>query len=432
VKEANTSGLIDGSVSVVRAPLLSFLSVPRKPFKPPAGAQRSSKSDALLRRKSLGLKKPVNFLGPSRFKAPLQDSPPEQIDVTGDGGEEAAEAEEDAPQPDEAAVEPLVLWESEDPNNPHRIEVDRRLCKFLRPHQREGVTFMFRCVMGLAGCEGEGCILADDMGLGKTLQSISLMWTLLKQGMTPGRPVAKRAIVVCPTSLVKNWEAEIEKWLHSDCRCIALSESSRDQVISSITLFLQSPVYRVLIVSYETFRIHVERFQARADSCCDLLICDEAHRLKNADTATNQALSSLKCRRRVLLSGTPMQNDLDEFFAMVDFTNPGVLGTAQHFRRHFLAPILAGREPDASAAQVRCSAGMGNEMSTAVNDFILRRTNTLNAKHLPPKLIVCCRLTELQRNLYGHLISSKEIRHILQVNLFSEQRLAFSVFAVLK
>lgn len=74
----------------------------------------------------------------------------------------------------------------------------------------------------------------------------------------------------------------------------------------------------------QTFRLHSKRFYAKADSCCDLLICDEAHRLKNAETATNQALGALKCRRRILLSGTPMQNDLEEFYAMTDFTNPGV------------------------------------------------------------------------------------------------------------
>lgn len=61
--------------------------------------------------------------------------------------------------------------------------------------------------------EGSGCILADDMGLGKTLQSIAVLWTLLKQGKAKGQPAVRRAVVVCPTSLVKNWEAEIDKWL---------------------------------------------------------------------------------------------------------------------------------------------------------------------------------------------------------------------------
>lgn len=67
--------------------------------------------------------------------------------------------------------------------------------------------------MGMREFEGNGCILADDMGLGKTLQSIAVLWTLLKQGKVKGQPAVRRAIVVCPTSLVKNWEAEIEKWL---------------------------------------------------------------------------------------------------------------------------------------------------------------------------------------------------------------------------
>lgn len=67
--------------------------------------------------------------------------------------------------------------------------------------------------MGMREFEGNGCILADDMGLGKTLQSITVLWTLLKQGKVKGQPAVRRAIVVCPTSLVKNWEAEIDKWL---------------------------------------------------------------------------------------------------------------------------------------------------------------------------------------------------------------------------
>ena len=79
-------------------------------------------------------------------------------------------------------------------------------------------------------------------------------------------------------------------------------------------------------MSYETFRVHAPTFSAPGS--CDLLICDEAHRLKNDATLTNRALAGLACKRRVLLSGTPMQNDLQEFFAMVDFTNTGILGDA--------------------------------------------------------------------------------------------------------
>jgi DNA repair and recombination RAD54-like protein len=107
------------------------------------------------------------------------------------------------------------------------------------------------------------------------------------------------------------------------------------------------------------------------------------------------ALASLPVKRRVLLTGTPMQNDLEEFFAMVDFTNPGILGTQEDFRKNTLYPILRGREPDATEKQKQRMMDIQQEMSTTVNDFILRRVNTLNAQHLPPKLVqvVCCNLT---------------------------------------
>ena len=145
-----------------------------------------------------------------------------------------------------------------------------------------------------------------------------------------------------------------------------------------------------------------------------MLVCDEAHRLKNRENQTSMALNSLKCRRRVLLSGTPMQNDLEEFFAMVDFTNHGVLGTPEDFRRKIRAPILRGREPSASEKEKKKMLQKQQEMSTIVNEFILRRVNTLNAQHLPPKLVqvVCCKLTDMQQNIYNHLIGSKAMQQI--------------------
>jgi DNA repair and recombination RAD54-like protein len=111
-----------------------------------------------------------------------------------------------------------------------------------------------------------------------------------------------------------------------------------------------------------------------------------------------------------------MQNDLQEFYAMVDFTNPGILGTPEDFRRKTLFPILRGREPDATDSQKKKMVQIQQEMSATVNDFILRRVNTLNAKHLPPKLVqvVCCNLTDIQKDMYSHLIDSKDTQHVLE------------------
>ena len=290
------------------------------------------------------------------------------------------------------------------------------LAKWLREHQREGVLFCYQCVMGLREFKGQGCILADDMGLGKTLQSVCLIYTLLKTSITSNRePTAKRIIVVCPCSLVKNWDNEFVKWLGPGAvKTMALAESDKKTVAKNLDIFVKTRMFNILIVSYETIRTHISRLIKHKD-CCDLLVCDEAHRLKNSDNQTSKALASIPVQRRVLLTGTPMQNDLQEFFAMVDFTNPGVLGTQEEFRKNMLHPILRGREPDATEAQKKKMMQIQNDMSSTVNDFILRRVNTLNAQHLPPKLVqvVCCNLTPMQENVYQHLVNSKDMQHVM-------------------
>jgi len=229
-------------------------------------------------------------------------------------------------------------------------------------------------------------------------------------------PMAKKVIVVCPTSLIGNWDNEINKWLTGGkIRTCPLEQGPK--VKSNIEGFLgnwgTSP--QVLIVSYETFRTHAAKF--KKPGSCDLLICDEAHRLKNDATMTNQCLAALPCRRRILLSGTPMQNDLGEFYAMVNFINPGVLGEQAYFRRHFERPCLAGREPDATDGQKARGQTRSDELSAIVNDFIIRRTNELLSAHLPPKLIqvVCCKLSPLQVTLYEHYASKQKQKHGLEV-----------------
>ncbi|QDZ25380.1 SNF2-like helicase [Chloropicon primus] len=414
-RAANVSAMVGNfEMKVVRRPLMpSILTVKgaeailRAPFKSPCGAGTSME----LKRKLFFRKRfvPWGSKGLPQLPTSSQD--------TGTSEEEGGE--------------PLVLWQSkkgkaasDDSGSEdsefvpeETVEVAKMLTKWLRPHQREGVQFMFECVCGLKDFDGNGCILADDMGLGKTLQGLTLLWTLLKQGSEElgGKPVVKRAVIVCPTSLVGNWDSECDKWLKGKVRVLALAESKRDDVVMGIDQFL-SPrrPYDVLIVSYETFRIHTKKF--KREGSLDLLICDEAHRLKNDATLTNQALGELPCKRRVLLSGTPMQNHLDEFYAMVNFTNPGVLGTPSHFRKHFELPVLAGREPDATEKQIEKSNERSLELSNIVNEFILRRTNSLLSKHLPPKTveIVCCRLTKLQEDLYRHFLDSKAAKAMIK------------------
>lgn len=151
--------------------------------------------------------------------------------------------------------------------------------------------------------------------IGKTLQSVTLIYTLLKTGITAdGQATAKRVIVVCPCSLVKNWDNEFVKWLGPNTvKTLALVESDRKKVEKDLDSFVRTKLFSVLIASYETLRMHIGRLKKHSD-CCDLLVCDEAHRLKNSDNQTSRALASLPVKRRILLTGTPMQNNLGEHY----------------------------------------------------------------------------------------------------------------------
>ncbi|THG14151.1 hypothetical protein TEA_020571 [Camellia sinensis var. sinensis] len=386
-KSQNVDALVRGNLIVKRQSLLPRVlsvtdraAVVRKPFKPPCHNGYSDQNEQLIRR--LWARKRFIPWGSTR---PALVAITNRLNVPSAAEKEVLEEIVNLPP----GVEPLVLWQPEEceegAGDLVLISVDPLLVRFLRPHQREGVQFMFECVSGLYSAANiNGCILADDMGLGKTLQSITLLYTLLRQGFE-GKPMVKKAIIVTPTSLVSNWEAEINKWVGERVHLVALCESTRDDVVSGIDSFT-SPRSRlqVLIVSYETFRMHSSKFNH--DGSCDLLICDEAHRLKNDQTLTNRALASLSCKRRILLSGTPMQNDLEEFYAMVNFTNPGILGDAAYFRRYFETPIICGREPSATEEEKRLCAERSAELSAKVNQFILRRTNALLSNHLPPKV----------------------------------------------
>uniref|UniRef100_A0A915HI60 DNA repair and recombination protein RAD54-like n=1 Tax=Romanomermis culicivorax TaxID=13658 RepID=A0A915HI60_ROMCU len=304
------------------------------------------------------------------------------------------------------------------------VVVDPVLTLVLRPHQREGVKFMYDCVTGRRIPDAFGCIMADEMGLGKTLQCITLVWTLICQS-PQAKGTIDKAIVVCPSSLVKNWSNEINKWLRNRVNPLAVDSGSKDDIDRNLETFINQMAngrrrcaMPILIISYETFRLHAEVLHRKE---IGLVICDEGHRLKNSENQTYQALSGLKCPRRVLISGTPIQNDLLEYFSLVHFVNPGILGTAQEFKKKFETPILRGRDADATDTQQKIGQEKLEELLSIVNRCIIRRTSVLLTKYLPIKsnfdlthnflpqdeLIVCCRMTKMQKEIYERFIHSK-------------------------
>ncbi|XP_025869440.1 DNA repair and recombination protein RAD54B isoform X1 [Vulpes vulpes] len=288
------------------------------------------------------------------------------------------------------------------------VVIDPHLVYHLRPHQKEGIMFLYECVMGMRVNGRCGAILADEMGLGKTLQCISLIWTLQCQGPYGGKPVVKKTLIVTPGSLVNNWRKEFQKWLGSER--IKIFPVDQDHKVEEFT---RSPFYSVLIISYEMLLRSLDQIK---NVKFGLLICDEGHRLKNSAIKTTAALISLSCEKRVILTGTPVQNDLQEFFALIDFVNPGILGSLSFYRRVYEEPIIISRQPSASEEEKKLGEKRAVELTCLTGLFILRRTQEVINKYLPPKIenVVFCRPGALQIELYRKLLNSQAVRFCLQ------------------
>lgn len=298
------------------------------------------------------------------------------------------------------------------------VVIDPKLAKILRPHQVAGVKFLYRCTTGLIDRNARGCIMADEMGLGKTLQCITLMWTLLKQSPR-GRRTIDKCIIVCPSSLVRNWANEIVKWLGEGVLtpfAVDGGSGNKDlegQLVQWATAHGRNIVRPVLIVSYETLRRNVDKL---AGTEVGLMLADEGHRLKNGDSLTFTALNSLKCQRRVILLGTPIQNDLLEYFSLLNFANPGYLGTRQEFRKNFENTILRGRDGLATDEEKAKGDAKLAELLGMVNKFIIRRTNDILSKYLPIKYeyVVFIDQAPMQKRLYQHFVTLPSVKKLLK------------------
>ncbi|GMH39369.1 hypothetical protein BSKO_07267 [Bryopsis sp. KO-2023] len=288
-----------------------------------------------------------------------------------------------------------------------KVYVDGFLGDRLRPHQIEGIRFMYQCLSGFKVKGYYGCILCDGMGLGKSFQSIAVLWMMLTSGID-GKPSCHKPLVLCPSSLVQNWGNEFKKWLGE--RVVPVVMEGADAKKALMSFDTGGPRRKkILVTSYTTYRNHArEILEAKPD----FLICDEAHFLKNSESQISKAVSASPIKFRLLLTGTPIQNDLSEFYAMVNIANPGILGDASEFKRKFEGPIAKGRDADADKEEKQLGDETSKNLKSICDGFLLRRGSEILKNYLPDKIeqVVFCRMSKLQALLYDRFLQSRAVQ----------------------
>ena len=309
------------------------------------------------------------------------------------------------------------------------VNVDPHLSKVLRPHQVEGVRFMYECLMGYRDFDGNGCLLADEMGLGKTLMTITTIWTLLKQNpfLDQKNAVVNKVLVVCPVTLISNWRQEFKKWLGANKLNVLTLNNAMTNEKRDILNFGKLNVYQVLVVNYEKIMAH---FDELSTVSFDLLVCDEGHRLKNSANKVLNNLIKLNIPKKVVLTGTPIQNELVEFHTLISFLNPKVLPELKLFQRNFITPISRARDVNCFDPEVK---KRGEEISQQLikltQSFILRRTQSILANYLTQKtdILLFVPPTSSQLELFNYITNLKKFNQFnsgsdsfTMINLFKK------------
>jgi superfamily II DNA or RNA helicase len=245
------------------------------------------------------------------------------------------------------------------------------LAERLREYQLGGWEWLTRLA-----ANNLGGILADEMGLGKTVQTLAFLRA--HQGLGP-------ALVVCPTSLVTNWENEARKFT-PELKTLVLEGADR------AARFKWIADVDIVITSYALLRRDIDTLREINFSTA---VLDEAQHIKNPETQNAQAAFALSAKHRFVLTGTPMENSVRDLWSIMNFALPGYLGNRNDFRERYELPIARGSAPDVQ-----------RRLSRRLQPFLLRRRKRDVAKDLPEKIeqVVPCSLTSHQRAAYDALL----------------------------
>nr|XP_026695558.1 transcriptional regulator ATRX isoform X2 [Ciona intestinalis] len=301
------------------------------------------------------------------------------------------------------------------------VEVHPSITVHLKPHQVEGVQFMWDNLIESTKLAeegtGGGCILAHCMGLGKTLQTITTIHTILRSENLS----IKTVLVVAPLNTLLNWMSEFDRWAPDDEPLITYNlgaYATRKERIKVLDKWKKTG--GVMVLGYDMFRLLASgtriRYKAWRESFAsalldpgpDIVVCDEGHKLKNSESNISQVMSKLKTRRRVVLTGTPLQNNLVEYQCMVNFVKPNLLGSLKEFRNRFVNPISNGQHLDSTDRDVRLMKKRSHVLHNMLQGFVQRKDYTSLAQYLCGKYeyIIKVRLSPVQVSLYRHYLDT--------------------------
>lgn len=261
----------------------------------------------------------------------------------------------------------------------------------------------FCLIYSLLLCIGRYClhgILCDDMGLGKTLQSICVLSADHYERATKYAETGNidnqhlPSLVVCPTILTSHWYSET----------LRFAENLRPLIYAGFAATRRKQLpkireYDLVIMSYDVLRNDIDQLRTIAFNYC---ILDEGHIIRNSKSKKSQAIKQIQSNHRLILSGTPIQNNALELWSLFDFLMPGFLGTERQFKSRFSKPILAARDTKASKADQEQGALAMESLHRQILPFLLRRVKEDVLDDLPPKIIqdYLCNLSDIQSRLY--------------------------------
>ncbi|RKP37228.1 P-loop containing nucleoside triphosphate hydrolase protein, partial [Dimargaris cristalligena] len=291
------------------------------------------------------------------------------------------------------------------------IYIPSFLARHIKPHQVEGVRFMWKNLVMFAK---SGCILAHAMGLGKTFQVIVIVFVLLEE-VRKGNPAipehfrSRRILILLPPTLRKNWMREINTWIpktwlrrtigHHGGILLTGYQLFRDLSIGMSTSG-KTPLSDDELTLYQRYLL---------DPGPALVVADEGHTIKNPNSKVSIATKRFKTKSRVCLTGYPLQNNLSEYWCMVDFVHPGCLGHLADFRNAYVHPIENGMYPDSTRSDVRLFRTKLYILHDILKDFVLRREPVVLQRELPPKreFVITCKLPALQHSLYTEILENE-------------------------